>query len=256
MGSIDKPVLDIRRFVGFNLLALALAFGANFLGCTSLLLSATNPTYFQSLGLDRLYPINGYMRHVDEEDKYSYVYKQGWVFDNSIALAEAQARELPRSIRERTLRSSRLLPDSAYFDPLKSRANGRGINLSVIKSSVMPGFTLGGTLGTPTDAATKLLATVIAPPGSGKQATLVKASEDKTKNQYIFEYTVTKDSNTGASSDFFMHSISVIAYRGTELYTLTTVCPDSDWTEDEQTAANTIAKSFELEQTASVAGFY
>ena len=46
-------------------------------------------------------------------------------------------------------------------------------NLSVIRSSVMPGFSLRGTLGEPAEAAERLLRTAIAPPGSGKYA-LVK----------------------------------------------------------------------------------
>lgn len=41
-------------------------------------------------------------------------------------------------------------------------------NVSLVKSGLMPGFSLRGTLGEPREAAEKLLSTVIAPPDSGK----------------------------------------------------------------------------------------
>lgn len=41
-------------------------------------------------------------------------------------------------------------------------------NVSLVKSELMPGFSLRKTLGEPKEAAEKLLSTVIAPPDSGK----------------------------------------------------------------------------------------
>lgn len=51
----------------------------------------------------------------------------------------------------------------------RTNPGGDGIeNVSVVKSELMPGFSLKKTLGEPKEAAEKLLSTVIAPPDSGK----------------------------------------------------------------------------------------
>ena len=63
-----------------------------------------------------------------------------------------------------------------------------------------PGFALRGTLGTPEEAASTLLTTVIAPPGSGSSATLVSSGEEiRGKMQpsdggvvYTIEYILTR----------------------------------------------------------------
>lgn len=66
-------------------------------------------------------------------------------------------------------------PDVAYAAPSQGQGLGAGSgnvnvreNLSVIRSSVLPGFTLRTTLGEPREAAERLLSTAIAPVGSGK----------------------------------------------------------------------------------------
>ncbi|KAJ1392471.1 hypothetical protein B484DRAFT_425520 [Ochromonadaceae sp. CCMP2298] len=53
-GQVSAGI-DLKRFVTYNLLAVALALGANFLGVTSALMS-TNPTFFRSLGVDQSFP--------------------------------------------------------------------------------------------------------------------------------------------------------------------------------------------------------
>lgn len=61
-----------------------------------------------------------------------------------------------------------LLVRHALRPPLPT-PGGDGIeNVSVVKSELMPGFSLKKTLGEPNEAAEKLLSTVIAPPGSGE----------------------------------------------------------------------------------------
>ncbi len=49
--------------------------------------------------------------------------------------------------------------------------------MSVVRSALLPGFSLRGTLGAPAAAAATLLATVIAPEGSGRRAALLAAGE-------------------------------------------------------------------------------
>ena len=253
-----------QRFLLFNLLALVLATGANFLNLTSFLMSSTSPSFFRSLGLDQLYAINGYMRSVDLEDEYSFLYPSSWVKDRYIVLAEARERETPRLLRrgDRGLGGLGVRPDTA-FGPM--RGNGRE-NLSVVKSSVMPGFSLEGTLGSPRAAAEKLLNEAIAPAGSGKIATLLDAYEYSPEEEegksgsslsplYIFEYTVQREG--AGEGGFFQHSLSAIASRGTELYTLTFMSPESSWDEKRKEEANTVVRSFQLtSRTATPSGFY
>ena len=126
----------------------------------------------------------------------------------------------------------------AAFGPMNT--DGRD-NVSVIKSLVMPGFSLKGTLGEPKEAAERLLANVIAPPASGKTATLMDAYAQDRDGQpsYVFEYTVQK------GDFFFQHSVSVIMSRGNCLFTLTAVAPEDKWATQEK-VVKTIANSFRL----------
>lgn len=60
-------------------------------------------------------------------------------------------------------------PAVFFFVRHAPNPGGDGIeNVSVVKSELMPGFSLKKTLGEPNEAAEKLLSTVIAPPGSGE----------------------------------------------------------------------------------------
>ena len=154
----------------------------------------------------------------------------------------------------------------------------------------MIGFSLHGTLGEPAEAAERLLSSAIAPPGSGKLANsavivtnyfhlfdhlclthfsrtyrLLSASEDLRDGIpiYTFEYTI--DSNPSPSPSpspsstlrgIHQHTISVVASRGTELYTLTVTAPTFLW-ESEQTVLRTVTNSFALSTGADLPkGFY
>jgi hypothetical protein len=57
-GSDEDVTFDLARFVAYNLLAVVIALGANFLGVTSGIMSQ-NPTFFRSLGVDQLYSVSG-----------------------------------------------------------------------------------------------------------------------------------------------------------------------------------------------------
>jgi hypothetical protein len=139
------------------------------------------------------------------------------------------------------------LPDAAFGPP--GRLNKKGVseqgdtNVSVIVSTGLTGFSLRGTLGSPTSAAETLLSVSLAPPGSGRVATLVDAVEDKDREVYQFEYTVDRGERGPP-----LRNISVIGGRnGDTLVTLTVVAPAEDW-RDEAYAAKLrkIASSFHL----------
>lgn len=120
-------------------------------------------------------------------------------------------------------------------------------NVSVVKSRVAPGFSLEGSLGAPRQAAEALLATAIAAPGSGKNATLIDARAE-TRGAgglvYEFEYVVRRDVGP---RQFALHSLSVIAARPAEdtLFTLTVLAPEGRWKEREAELRQ-VAQSFRL----------
>ena len=88
--------------------------------------------------------------------------------------------------------------------------------MSVIKSKVLPGFSMRGTLGEPQEAAEFLLKNSIAPPASGKTFELIGATQEGPGETYIFEYTVKKEDSAG-NIVFNQHSVSVIVSKGTDL---------------------------------------
>ena len=112
------------------------------------------------------------------------------------------------------------------------RLNPRGVseqgdtNVSVIVSTgLSSGFSLRGTLGSPTSAAETLLRVSLAPEGSGRTATLLKADEDTSRHVYEFEYTIDRGEKGPP-----LRAISVIAGRNSNtLITLTVVAPAEDW---------------------------
>jgi len=222
--------LDMKRFIGFNLLAILLAIGANFIGITSFLLSSTNPDYFKSLKLDQIYSINSYLRTVN--DDYMYIYPDSWTADQRLQVMAAANRELPQTLQ----RKQQVIPSSARQ---KSGSLGRLENVSVIKSQLLPGFTLQGTLGTPTEAAEKLLLSAAPPP---KEATLIIAQQETRKGQlyYVYEYLVKKP-----DTNFNQHIISIITSRDSNLYTFTVQAPNNEWEKEKETIIK-IANSFEI----------
>lgn len=233
-GMQDRLQINPIRFFTFNLLALVLAFGANFVGITSYVMSNTDPAYFRSTQLDQLYPIDGYRRYVDRDDHYQFIFPTDWVADPQVLLYNIRSQELPDALRAKR----GLAPDAAF---IPSRGDFTE-NISVIKSKVKDGFTLSGTLGVPKEAAQKVLDTIIAPPGSGKTATLLRAEENIRNGQpfYEFEYSLQKP-----DQNIFRHTVSVIANRGNELYTFTATAQESSW-KMVQDKLLTAAASFQL----------
>lgn len=129
------------------------------------------------------------------------------------------------------------------------RLNAKGVsegdtNVSLIVNSGLRGFSLKGTLGSPTSAAETLLRVSLAPEGSGRIATLVNAFEDTTRNGlYQFEYTVDRGQRGPP-----LRAISVIAEKnGDTLITMTVVAPQREWDDPIQKAKlERIASSFHL----------
>ena len=251
-----------RIFLSFAS-AVTISLGTNFLGGTSLLLSFIPEDVVEQSSLDLFYPRGPFkrVRGTEDNDYYSFLIPKSWVADTSLELAKASRRTKSLDYTKKPRRStssSGIIPDVA-FGPPGSNSTSR-TNVSVVVTKVLPGFTLPGTLGSPVIAANTLLQTIIAPEGSGRKATLLKASEEfrGMSNVYQFEYWLdffgdkSSTQNDDVAKDRRLRAISVIAERNQNtLLTLTVVAPEIEWQQDQQRMNNTnqlrkIADSFKL----------
>jgi hypothetical protein len=81
-------------------------------------------------------------------------------------------------------------------------------------------------LGTPTQAAIFILDTLLAPPKSGRTATLLQADYDTTLQVYQLEYTLQRS----AANTPLLRVISVVALTSQDVVlTLSVVAPESEW---------------------------
>ncbi|KAG7338038.1 photosystem II oxygen evolving complex protein PsbP [Nitzschia inconspicua] len=238
-----------RRIILGTLSASGIALAGNFLGVTSRLLMALPEDQVEATGIDTYFPRGDYKRCRTAD--YTFVVPKEWVADTFVELAKAQRKIQPldysmqRRSNSNTGRFS-TLPDSAYGPA--GRLNEKGVsesgdtNVSVIVSSGLSGFTLEGILGTPANAAEKLLSLSIAPEGSGRTATLLNAVQNNSK--YIFEYLIDRGQRGP-----LLRNIAVIAPSpsGDKLYTLTVVAPAEKWKQRRNEAQyRKIAESFHL----------
>ena len=150
------------------------------------------------------------------------------------------------------------IPDVAYGPP--GYFNERGISQSDTNLSILA-TELGGTgsnislkaLGSPQDAAEKLLRLSLTPEGSGKVGTLLAAGEEirgsnsnasasSGSNVYTLEYRVDR-----GEKGVPLRAISVIAIQDKNtLITMTVVAPAKDWTGDYELQLRKMADSFKL----------
>ena len=226
-GTLPSP----RRAALGGLGALAITFGGNLGGATSWLLSLA-PERAQALRLDAVFPVAGYKRVVSTSASYELLIPQDWLADQTIARRRAALAELergpldPPSLRAAAARRS-ALPDSAYGPPGSTGED----NISVIVENANAfgvRFTLAS-MGSAKDVAERLLANVIARPGSGKTATLLDVQEVQNDSTalpvYRLEFTVRSEAPA-----FERHNVSIL-YGSADgrLYTYTAQCSQTDW---------------------------
>ena len=226
-GTLPSP----RRAALGGLGALAITFGGNLGGATSWLLGLA-PERAQALRLDALFPVAGYKRVVVTSSSYEMLIPQDWLADQTIARRKAALAELergpldPPSLRAAAARRS-ALPDSAYGPPGSTGED----NISVIVENANAfgvRFTLAS-MGSAKDVAERLLANVIARPGSGKTATLLDVQEVQNDSTalpvYRLEFTVRSETPA-----FERHNLSIL-YGSADgrLYTYTAQCSQADW---------------------------
>ena len=207
----------------------------------------------EQTGLDLFYPRGDFKRYKSTEFGYTFVVPKQWVQDTAVELQKIQRRSgsLDYSMGSSNSRRSGVgagsVPDVAYGPP--GYFNEKGIsqsdtNISTIASKLRPGFSLRGSLGSPTEAAETLLKVSIAPEGSGRVATLLDASEQVrgTGSVYTFEYKIDRG-DRGVP----LRAISVYARQGGDtLVTMTVVAPEKDWVGDYELKLRKIAESFKL----------
>ncbi|CAM9771798.1 unnamed protein product [Ectocarpus fasciculatus] len=216
-----------ERFFLYSLLGGAVALGGNLFGVTSALLGSVAPEASRDLRVDLLFPIGGFKRFYSPEDGYEFMYPDAWVGDSGLALRRQRdledLRASPAAVARARQRRSSSAPEVA-FGP----QGGDGIeNVSVVKSELMPGFSLRRTLGDPKEAAEKILSTVIAPPDSGREWELLEAFEDSREPGglvYQFEYRI-----QGQRIRKPMRNVGVVAARGSTLFTVTVLAPEESW---------------------------
>ena len=221
-----------RRAVLGTLSAAGIAFGGNLGGVTSAVLE-TQPAAARALRLDLLFPVGGYLRHVDTTNGFEFIHPEKWLADQTLARRQAQRLEAqspldPPSLRAQRRRAS-AEPVVAFGPPGSSGEE----NMScVVQDANAFGvlFTLSA-LGTPTQLAQGLFDNVLARPGSNKTATLISASERVQDGSYALEYTV---ESTSPQNVFQRHFLSVLTgTKAGTLLTFTIQVPEAVWKEQE-----------------------
>jgi hypothetical protein len=173
-----------RRVLLGSLGASGIALGGNFCGVTSALLG-TNVEEARALRLDVLFPVGGCKRVLNTGAGYELLVPKDWLADQTVARRKAMQAELsrgpldPPSLRGAAARRVEE-PDAAWGPPGSTGEQ----NLSVIVANANAFgvlFTLAS-MGAAQDVAERLLANVIARPGSGKTATLLSARERRAES--------------------------------------------------------------------------
>lgn len=224
--------------------ALAVALGGDLFGITQALLS-TAPEVSRSLKLDVLYPISGFKRHIASDRAYEFLYPKSWLADQALSLPKpGQVRSLDASFVPKSVEARRAGPqlDAAFGPPGGDKTE----NVSVLRATLGRGINLIGMLGEPVQAAQRLLDSSIAPPGSGKVATL-DAAQLRPDGVLLFGYTVRFAPGTEMAGRVIKNQ-ACVAYdpRSGELFTLTVLAPLAAW-EAEGDALRAIASSFTVQ---------
>jgi len=235
-----------RRLAAFGFLGLGIALAGDLFGVTDALLNAAPEgakDAARRARLDTYYPIGDFKRYIDDEYRYEVLYPMRWLGDQAVYVARTQARSKMLSTDpDSVLRSMKAPRGPAALAAFGPPGGTFAENLSVFRSPVA-GLKLRN-LGAPRDAAQKLLDTSVAPPSSGKTATLL-AAEERADGAYAFEYLLQLPTRRDGQPGRVLHNLAVCVIRGDELFTLTILCPEPDWPSREALFCR-VAESFRV----------
>ena len=238
-----------RRIALYGSLGVGIAAVGDLFGVTSAVLSASPAPvkeFASATRLDTYYLVGPLRRYVDDEYGFEVRYPKRWLGDQSVYVARTRARAgMLASDPDAVLRSlarggerPRAPAAVAAFGPAAGTFRE---NLSVFSATV-PGVSLAA-LGPPRDAAQRLLDTAVAPPSSGKVATLL-AAEARPDGAYAFEYRLALPARGGVPGPV-LHNLAVAAVRGSELLTMTILCEEASWP-DRESSFRDASRSFKL----------
>jgi hypothetical protein len=216
---------------------------------------------FYPVSSERLYPYNkgfldydpGFKRFYDERGRFEFRYPARYVQDQAVFLRNADAA-YSRRMMDPTLASTpsgrpeskRARGPEVAFGPPEGQ---RDENLSVVASTLEPGFTMRGVLGGPEEGARRLLERTINQQRVVSGTTLLSASErpstaDGGQPLYTFEYKVDYvDENQPPS-----YTVCVVGAntRSNQLFTFASRVPAKAWEAGRSDAAREAAASFTL----------
>jgi photosystem II oxygen-evolving enhancer protein 2 len=154
-------------------------------------------------------PVSGLKSFIDSTDGYQFLYPNGW---------------LPANV------TPGKGVDVVFHDIIQQSEN-----VSVVINPVSGGKTLQD-LGSPTDVGYQLGKSAIAPPGSGRQADLVKADlrEVGDKTYYMLEYAVKVNGQE-------RHNLTSVAVSRGKLYTFNASTSEDRWERMQEVLKQVIA---------------
>lgn len=214
--------------------------GGNLGGITSGLLGLDGGAAAGASRLDIIFPVGGRKRFADFSGGFEFTYPAAWLQDITLLRRQAARLEARFALDPPPVGGRRrggpgggggrgapsagdVVEPAAAFGPPGSTGEE---NVSVVAAPIFAGFDLAS-LGSPTEAAERLLLPSVAPPGSGKTAALLAAGERRDAagvRYYAAEFTV-----RGAA--FFRHNLAVYAARDDTLFTFNAVAPEDRWGE-------------------------
>jgi len=237
-GELDADLALLgtsrRRIAQYVSLAIGVSLVGNFLGLTEVLLSTPLLADFaRNNKLDTYYSVQNFKRYIDDENHLECLYPSSWLGDTSVYLKRnAQGAEA-------------LLQKRAGPTPLAafSSPNTRKLeNLSIFRSDIPEVDSISSVLGDdPIVAAQRLLDSAIAPPSSGKSASLLTASQ-RVDGAFTFEYMLTLPSG---GNTFHNIAVIIVPPRMSQLFTFTILCPEDSWSQREA-IFRLVAESFRL----------
>ena len=217
---------------------------------------------FYPVSTERFYPYNkgyldysagGFKRFYDERARFEFLYPATYVQDQALFLRNADAA-YTRRMMDPTLASTpsgrsvskRARGPEVAFGPPEGQ---RDENLSVVISTLEPGFTMTGVLGGPEEGARRLLEGTINRQAVVRSATLLAASERPSnvaggQPLYTFEYRVDYVDERQPPS----YTVCVVGAntRTNQLFTFASRVPQKAWDAGRAADAREAAASFRL----------